>query len=148
MKRMIQSVWVLTLLCPVWGCQDVSNLDTTSEQNKPKNAMPIEQLHPTTTKKDIYTEAAIETCDCIKPMVEKAKHLKELETNKQTADMKKVVSEMAQIQPQVQKCSDAIRKKYNKINNAIDEKRILNALATECPDMATLFSSLAKLAHK
>lgn len=151
MKRMIQSVGLLTLFCLVLGCQDAfkpSNLDTTPEQNKSTKTNPIEKQPHSASKTDIYTQAAIETCNCIQPMVEKAKHLKELEKNKQTTDMKKVASEMAQIQPQVQKCSDAIRMKYNKINTAIDEKRILNAFASECPDMATLFSNLAKLAHK
>ena len=151
MKRILQYVWLLAILCPLAGCQGTfksPNLDVTSEQNKSQKTNPIENVHPSNSKTDVYTQAAIETCNCIQPMVEKAKHLKELETNKQTAGMKKVASEMAQIQPQVQKCSDAIRKKYSKINNAIDEKRILNALASECPDMATLFSNLAKLANE
>ena len=142
----------MTILTLFMGCKNGFNspkneVITTVEEKK------VDTIHLDTTQNkispaDIYAQAAIETCNCIQPMLEKAKHLKELEINKQTTDMKTVVREMSQIQPQVQKCSDEIREKYYKINKVIDEKRIKNALLAECPDMATLFSSLSKVKYK
>lgn len=87
-------------------------------------------------------KAAIETCNCIQPMIEKAKHLKEFELNKQTAEKKKTAIEMEVMQPEIQKCSDEIRLKYSKINKSIDGKRMMEAVLRQCPDASTLFSDL------
>ena len=148
MKQKIQSVWLAAMLSLVLCCNEApkpANTEVITEQNQSKEATSSNNTnHKTKLTTDIYTQAANETCDCIQPMVEKAKRLKELEINKQRTDMKKVALEMAKMQPQIEKCSDEIRKKYSKINNALDEKRMLNALLTECPDMATLFSNLGK----
>ena len=92
---------------------------------------------------DIYTQAAIETCNCIQPLLEKAKQLNEFESSKEYRGMKKMASEMDEIQPQIQRCSEAIQNKYSKRNMTIDEKKILKALKTQCPDIATIFSVIA-----
>lgn len=148
MKQKIKSVWLAAMLSLVLCCNEApkpNNTIVSSEQPQHKDAISrTDTTSQTKLTTDIYTKAAKETCNCIQPMVEKAKQLKELEINKQTTDMKKVALEMSKMQPQIEKCSEAIRKKYSKINNALDEKRILNALLKECPDMATLFSNLAK----
>ena len=138
MHKLTKCVWFLTILCFLLGCNEAAEQKKNSAsnlENKIEAAKVPEKVEPQT---DIYTQAANETCQCMQPLLEKAKHLKELETNKDVNEMKKVASEMATMQPQIQKCSDTIKKKYSKIDNAVDEKRIRNALLKVCPDFKAL----------
>jgi hypothetical protein len=148
MKNNKNTVWLITILTLVLGCK---NLDKTADSIPDSKASKQESIkqnpaHPKNTPNDIYSVAAIETCTCMEPMLQKAKHLKELETNKQFTEMKKIASEMEAIRPQIQKCSDEIRKKYVKISGKEDEIRVKNALLTQCPDMV-VFSKLSKMTN-
>ena len=148
MKKITQLLGFLTIFGLVLSCNDLdksANNDTTAEQNTPKstNSMSINGSQKTSaSNNNIYMKAAIETCNCIQPMIEKAKHLKEFELNKQTAEKKKTAIEMEVMQPEIQKCSDEIRLKYSKINKSIDGKRMMEAVLRQCPDASTLFSDL------
>ena len=150
MKRKDTAVWFIAMLCLVLGCENSeksAKTETVTVPNTPKLKDTVQQVPPIpkNTPNDIYSQAAIETCNCMQPMVDKAKKLKEFEKNKQLSEIKKMASEMEQIRPQIQKCSDVIRKKYAKISGVEDEKPIRKALSIQCPDMATLFSSLSKI---
>ena len=153
MTKITNQVWLLAILWLVLGCKEGTkspNVDAITTQ-QPSDS--VESLSQKKTQNeeiatDIYTQAALETCNCLHPMVEKAKSIKDLETNNQITDMKKVAIEMSKLQPQIQKCSEEIQRKYGRLNDSVDEKKMLNALLTQCPDMATLFANLGKVAHE
>lgn len=146
MAKKINFVQLLAVLSLVLGCKEgikpPNNISASMDSTRSTESSQSNSNQNRTATTDIYIQAAIETCNCMRPMLEKAKSLKELETNNQLTDMKRVTNEMAQLQPQIQKCSDEIRQKYSQINSHDEEKRIFTALLTQCPDMATLFSSL------
>ncbi len=146
MNMMVKTIWLLAVLEFALSCNGLNKSDNNNAVIEQKTSQPTtlitreDSLKPIVSN-DIYTMAAIETCQCIEPMVEKAKHLKEFETNRQIVDMKKVSVEMKEMQPQVQKCTDEIQEKYSRINKNIDEERMLKALNTHCPDMSMLFAN-------
>ena len=147
MKKTIQLLSILALLGLILSCNDLDNSPNTSTKMEQSTPMPtnlasVNGSQKTSVSNDIYAKAAIETCICIQPMIEKAKHLKEFELNKQTAEKKKTAVEMEIMQPEIQKCSDEIHVKYNKINKSIDEKRMMDAILQNCPDASALFSDL------
>lgn len=152
MNQRTNSVWLLAVLWLVLGCKDgikpPNSISTTTDSPKPTESSPVKSNQSRAVATDVYTQAATETCNCMHPMLEKAKSLKELEANNQITDMKRVANEMAQLKPQIQKCSDEIRQKYGQFSSHDDEKRILAALLTQCPDMAMLFSSLGNMVTK
>jgi hypothetical protein len=152
MNQRTNPVWLLAILWLVLGCKEgikpPNSISATTDSLKSMKPTPPKPNQSATAAMDIYTQAAVETCNCMHPMLEKAKSLKELEANNQITDMKRVANEMAQLQPQIQKCSDEIRRKYSQFSSHDDEKRILTALLTQCPDMAMLFSSLGKMVTK
>lgn len=151
MNQRTNSVWLLAVLWLVLGCKEgikPPNSIGAIDSSKTKESLPTKSHQSATIATDIYTQAATETCNCMHPMLEKARSLKELEANNQITDMKRVANEMAQLKPQIQKCSDEIRQKYSQFSRHDDEKRILSALLTQCPDMAMLFSSLGNMVTK
>lgn len=151
MNQRTNSVWLLAVLWLVLGCKEgikPPNSISAIDSSKTKESLPTKSNQRATVATDIYTQAATETCNCMHPMLEKARSLKELEANNQITDMKRVANEMAQLKPQIQKCSDEIRQKYSQFSSHDDEKRILSALLTQCPDMAMLFSSLGNMVTK
>jgi hypothetical protein len=149
MKRNNTPLWLIAMLYFVFSCKNTEKSPATAVNTlRIKDSIQQNLSHLNNLPTDIYIQAAIETCNCMQPMVEKAKKLKELEATKQFTGMKKMAKEMDDIRPQTQKCSDEIRKKYVKINGLEDEKHIRNALEKQCPDLANMFSSLAKIANK
>lgn len=146
-------VWLCAVLWLVLGCQneekpivEASLIPKTSKSTESATTTQKNQNGPDSA--NVYTKAAIETCNCMSPMVEKAKSYNYLEMNHQVTDMQKVANEMALLQPQIQKCSDEIRRKYGQINNRIEEKKVLDALIAQCPNVKILFSYLEKLPNK
>jgi hypothetical protein len=149
MKNKINYVWLLALLWLVWRCKNGEQLSTDVTQALQTSPQTVEPISKDTSLKkdeptDIYTQAALETCQCMQPMADKATLLKELEENNQTTDMKIVANEMAQLEPQIQKCSDEIHRKYGKIQSH-SEVHVLNALDEQCPNVKILFSYLEKV---
>jgi hypothetical protein len=149
MNKITYLVWFLAILCGALGCKnaDQSSEDVLSTQKIPHPPKTVGSNHTQKghDKTDIDIQAAIETCNCMSPMVEKAKLYKYFEANKQTTDMKRVAAEMVQLQPQIQKCSDEISQRYR---NRVEEKQVLLALITQCPDVKILFSYLQKMSNK
>lgn len=145
-------VWLLAVLWLVLGCQNeekpIEEVSLTSKTPKTTESATTKKTQNGPDSANVYTKAAIETCNCMSPMVEKAKVYQYLEINNQVTDMKRVADEMAQLQPQIQKCSDEIRRKYGQINSRIEEKRVLDALTTQCPNVKILFSYLEKISNK
>ncbi len=145
---MIKTGWLLATLSVVMSCNDLdkpTNYDTTSQLNMPPltKVVSINNSQKTLQTKDIYTNAAIEACDCLQPILEKVKHLKESEQSRETLEKKKTAAEIEVMQPEIQKCSDEISLKYRTINKSIDQKRMMVAILRQCPDASTLFSDLA-----
>ena len=144
MNTSLKSLWLIAISVLVLSCNNVeqsSNNETKYEKNASKFITPLStgDAPQKPLSNDIYTQAAVETCECIQPWLEKMKQLNELESSKQRSDMKKKVSEIDEIQPQIQRCSEAIHDKYSKRNMVIDEKKIMQAVVTQCPDMITVF---------
>jgi hypothetical protein len=149
MKQFKTAAWFIAILSIVLSCKKFAK---SPEMATVPNTIIVDSVqqnraHTKNTPTDIYTNAAVETCNCMHPMLEKAKQLKELESNKKLSDMKRIANEMEQMSPEIQKCSDEIRKKYVKLNGIGNEKRIKKALLKECPDMATLILNLPKMAN-
>ncbi len=146
MNRIIKGIGLFTIFGLALSCNNLekqSNNDTSTELNMSSLSTTLSKssTSKTTVSNDIYTKAAIETCNCIQPMIEKTKLLKIFELKKQTVEKKKIANEMDVMQPEIQKCSDEIRLKYGKMNKSFDEKRIMDAIIRQCPDASTLFSS-------
>ncbi len=149
MKNKINYIWLFALLCLVWRCKNGQQLSNDVTQGLQIAPQTVEPLSKDTSFKegkstDLYTQAALETCNCMQPMADKATLLKKLEENNQTTDMKIVANEMAQLEPQIQKCSDEIHRKYGQIQSH-SEIRVLNALDEQCPNVKILFSYLEKV---
>ena len=148
MNTPLKSLWLFAISTLVLSCNGTDQSSNNDIQDEKKRAASMtttsmDKAPKMPTSKDIYTQAAIETCNCIQPLLEKAKQLNEFESSKEYRGMKKMASEMDEIQPQIQRCSEAIQNKYSKRNMTIDEKKILKALKTQCPDIATIFSVIA-----
>ena len=148
MNTPLKSLWLFAISTLVLSCNGTDQSSNNDIQDEKKRAesmttTSMDKAPKMPKSKDIYTQAAIETCECVQPWLEKAKQLNEFESSKQHSDMKKMASEMHEIQPQIQKCSEAIQNKYTKRNMIIDEKKIMQAVMTQCPDIVTVFSTIA-----
>ena len=150
MNTLLKSLGLLainTLVLSCNGTDQSANKEAMSKKVEPHpmTLTSVKNASQTSSSNNIYTQIAIEACECIQPWLEKAKKLNEFESSKQHLDMKKMASEMEDMQPRIQRCSEAIQNKYSQRSMAIDEKRVEQAIMIQCPDIATIFSSMANL---
>ncbi|MBL7814373.1 MAG: hypothetical protein JNL70_05130 [Saprospiraceae bacterium] len=143
MKKQAILFCFLIIVLILNGCDLDDRSPTTTSNGIEKSSLEKKNSNepqlPSATTSDIYTQAAIETCNCLQPLITKAQKLKDLEMNKQTSEIKKVAREMDALRPEIQKCSDEIKKKYPQIDGKESGKRILNACIKQCPNMVNLF---------
>ena len=147
MNKMTNSVWLIAMLSLVFGCTEqkphISDA-TPPSTNTPQKASIGKTFSTDTGTPDIYTQAADETCICMQPMIDKALLLKKYQADNQTTDAKRIATEMAEIHPKIQQCSDQIRERYSQKQSKIDEKRMLRTLIERCPNVEILLSYLEK----
>jgi hypothetical protein len=85
-------------------------------------------------KADIFVDAAIETCDCMHPMIDKVKKIDFLENESKREFSEKDDEELSKIRAEVELCSNEIRKKYGSMSTPSQQKLMLQALKEYCPD--------------
>ena len=85
------------------------------------------------SKSDTYVAAAIETCDCMQPMFEIMQQMDNLKQDEDSKAMQEYEAKLAQIRPQIAACSEAIQKKYGKMESPKAHKKIMEALKKYCP---------------
>jgi hypothetical protein len=91
--------------------------------------------------RDIYTRAAIETCECFSEMLQKANQL-ELARKEKQAHLSEILSQEIEImRPQVQACSEDILKKYNNIQSGSAKGKVFQILQEQCPQVAHSFGT-------
>jgi hypothetical protein len=87
---------------------------------------------------DIYAQAAVETCNCLHPMFEKAEQTDSLMKDNQWTKVKQISEEVDKLRPLVEVCSLEIRRKYGTMESPRDQKKMLEALTEYCPESAAL----------
>ena len=83
---------------------------------------------------DTYVKAALETCDCMQPMIDKVNEIKNLSENNSNKAIIQKEKELIEIRSKVDICSAEIRNKYGAMTSANEKKRLLAALKKYCPD--------------
>ena len=126
----------------VSGCEDDEHKKS-SDQGK-MSSRPIDTSIPQNNT-DTYIAAAIETCECMQPMLDL---IKNAETSKQNEDdeaMLEQESKIAKIRPQVIGCAEVIRKKYGSMESPKEQKKMLDALRKYCPDSYDILNKTISL---
>ena len=121
----------LTLFIAFTSCQN----DSKKEASKSSVSIDSTTNHPfILTKSDIFVDAAIETCDCMQPMIDKVKRIDFLEKEYKRDAAEKEEEELSKIKTKVETCSNEIRKKYGSMSTPSQQKLMLQALKEYCPD--------------
>ena len=121
----------LALLISFTSCQN------DSKKEVPKLSARIDStinLSLDLKKADIFVDAAIETCECMKPMIDKVKKIDFLEKENNREATEKDDEELSKIKVEVELCSNEIRKKYGSMSSPNQQKLMLQALKEYCPD--------------
>jgi uncharacterized membrane-anchored protein len=144
MEKVLSSMGILCLL----------GLSVLSCQNEKKEHS--EKTHPHVTAKtvidvavpkeekqlppgnDIYAQVAVETCNCLSPMLEKAEEADRLMKENQQSKVGQILEDVEKLRPKAEICSAEIKAKYSNLNSARDQKKILEALNKYCPESAAL----------
>ena len=87
---------------------------------------------------DIYAQAAVETCNCLRPMLKKAVETDRLIKDNQWDKVNKLADEVQKLRPVAELCSAEIRRKYGTMASAREQKKMLKALEKYCPESAVL----------
>ena len=87
---------------------------------------------------DIYTQIAVETCNCLSPMLEKAEEADRLMREDQQSKVGQILEEVEKLRPKAEICSAEIKSKYSNLTSTRDQKKILEALNKYCPESAAL----------
>jgi uncharacterized membrane-anchored protein len=87
---------------------------------------------------DIYAHVAVETCNCLSPMLEKAEEADRLMRENQQGKVGQILEEVEKLRPKAEICSAEIKSKYSNLTSARDQKKILEALNKYCPESAAL----------
>jgi hypothetical protein len=87
---------------------------------------------------DIYAQVAVETCNCLSPMLEKAEEADHLMRENQQGKVGQILEEVEKLRPKAEICSAEIKSKYSNLTSTRDQKKILEALNKYCPESAAL----------
>lgn len=87
---------------------------------------------------DIYAQVAVETCNCLSPMLEKAEESDRLIKENQLSRVDQILEDIEKLRPKAEICSAEIKSKYSNLTSARDQKKILEALNKYCPESAAL----------
>jgi hypothetical protein len=87
---------------------------------------------------DIYAQVAVETCNCLSPMLEKAEEADRLMRENQQGKVGQILEEVEKLRPKAEICSAEIKSKYSNLTSTRDQKKILEALNKYCPESAAL----------
>ena len=101
---------------------------TNPNRNIPPNLLPIGA--------NIYVKAAVETCDCLSPMLQKAQEIEVYTRNQQWTKVDEATEQMEHLRPNAEICSQRIREKYSSLDSKSGQEKILEALQTHCPESA------------
>ena len=105
---------------------------TNPNRNTPPNRLPIGA--------DVYVKAAVETCDCLSPMLQKAQEIEVFTRNQQANKADEATEQMERLRPNAEICSHNIREKYRYLDSKSGQEKILEALQTHCPESAEILS--------
>jgi hypothetical protein len=87
---------------------------------------------------DIYAQIAVETCNCLSPMLEKAEASDRFMKENQSSKVDQILEDFEKLRPKAEICSAEIKIKYSNLTSARDQKKILEALNKYCPESAAL----------
>jgi hypothetical protein len=87
---------------------------------------------------DIHAQVAVETCNCLSPMLEKAEEADRLMKENQQGKVDQILEDVEKLRPKAEICSAEIKSKYINLTSAHDQKKILEALNKYCPESAAL----------
>ena len=105
---------------------------TNPNRNTPPNLLPIGA--------NIYVKAAVETCDCLSPMLQKAQEIEVFTRNQQSSKADEATEQMERLRPNAEICSHNIREKYRYLDSKSGQQKILEALQIHCPESAEILS--------
>ncbi len=126
----------------VSGCTNEETKESTTLNN-----IPMQETNTplSDNNADVYTAAAVETCECMRPMFDL---IKNAETGKQKEDDEAILEQeakIAKVRPQVIGCAEIIRKKYGSMESPQDQRKILDALEKHCPDSYNILNKTISL---
>jgi hypothetical protein len=113
--------------------------------------VPVASINPETltntesnlTIKDPYAQLALETCDCMSPMIEK---VNEAESLRQTHDaaserLQKSYQEIEDMRPQIEECNTIVKNRFAHILGKNQNSSLfLEALKNYCPSTYAVIS--------
>ena len=127
MRTVLAFLFIFSIVLACKNKNDQSNPTTDNTFN------PSSDISLALSKSDTYVAAAIETCDCMQPMFEIVQNMDHLPQNEDSKSMQEHEAKLAQIRPQIEACSEAIQKKYGKMESPKAHKKIMEALKKYCP---------------
>jgi uncharacterized membrane-anchored protein len=144
MEKLSTSMGLLCLLSlAIMSCQNEKKEH--SEKTHPhKTAKMVTEISaPKEEKKlpainDIHAQVAVETCNCLSPMLEKAEEADRLMKENQQSKVGQILEDVEKLRPKAEICSAEIKAKYSNLTSARDQKKILEALNKYCPESAAL----------
>lgn len=92
---------------------------------------------------NVYNQAAIEICQCMHPMVEKAQGMEQMLKTNSKVLREREEQEFRKIQAQVKNCSAALRKKYS----TMEQNLMLQALKKYCYESYVIINKGVNLAQ-
>jgi hypothetical protein len=123
---------ILTLLVSFTSCQNDSKKNEVLKSSVSLDSTTNQPF--VLTKSDIFVDAAIETCECMQPMIDKVKRIEFLEKEYKRDAAEKEEEELSKVKAEVELCSNEIRKKYGSMSTPSQQKLMLQALKEHCPD--------------
>lgn len=96
---------------------------------------------------NVYNQAAIEICQCMQPMVEKAHGMEQLLKTNSKVSREREEQEFRKVQAQVKNCSNNLRKKYGAMTSSTDQHLMLQALKKHCYESYVIINKGVNLAQ-
>jgi uncharacterized membrane-anchored protein len=144
MEKLSSSMSILCLLTlTIMSCQNdkKEHSENTHSHGTAKTVSNIavpkgeKQLPPSN---DIHAQVAVETCNCLSPMLEKAEEADRLMKENQQSKVGQILEDVEKLRPKAEICSAEIKAKYSNLTSTRDQKKILEALNKYCPESAAL----------
>ena len=144
MDKLPLSIGVLCLLSfTMMSCQNEKK-EHSEKTHSHKTAKIVTEISSLKEEKrlppsnDIHAQVAVETCNCLSPMLEKAEEADRLMKENQQSKVGQILEDVEKLRPKAEICSAEIKAKYNNLTSARDQKKILEALNKYCPESAAL----------
>jgi peptidoglycan hydrolase CwlO-like protein len=114
--------------------------------NEPLTTINLETITNTENSlaiKDPYTQFALETCDCMQPMIDKVNEAESLSQNHipTSEKLQKCLQEIEDMRPQIEECNKIVKNRFSSIVDKNPNNQLfLEAMKHHCPSAFAVIS--------